>query len=323
MTTPAGIGDRTAPADHTVPADHPGAWVGVQSVGLDTDIGTDVDDILALALILGSPELALSGVTTVYGDVALRARMVSRVIRLAGAALPPIVPGSGAPRSGRPVWWAGHEGTLMQGLESESIDEERDAIALLSSSELVIGIAPLTNIAKAVEVPGRAMRHAYLMSGDFGTDPGVEHNIRCDVAAAQVVFSSDLELTVVGLDQTQRVRIDGGTLDQIASVSDFGGLLSAEVRQFWRFINQASNVPHDPIAVLALLRPELFEFARGRISVDTAGAREGVTHFTPTDDGPHRIVVDMDVEAVSNQIVERILNSVHHSTIQLNEEKYE
>ena len=35
---------------------------------LDTDIGTDVDDCLALAVLLGSPEIDLLGITTVYGD---------------------------------------------------------------------------------------------------------------------------------------------------------------------------------------------------------------------------------------------------------------
>ena len=42
---------------------------------LDTDIGTDVDDCLALAFILGSPEFQLEGITCVYGAVGLRARM--------------------------------------------------------------------------------------------------------------------------------------------------------------------------------------------------------------------------------------------------------
>jgi len=45
---------------------------------LDTDIGSDVDDLLALAMILGSPELSLRAVTTVYGDTALRARTQHR-----------------------------------------------------------------------------------------------------------------------------------------------------------------------------------------------------------------------------------------------------
>ena len=51
---------------------------------LDTDIGTDVDDCLALAVILASPELRLEGVTCVYGDVRLRALMVLKLLRLAG-----------------------------------------------------------------------------------------------------------------------------------------------------------------------------------------------------------------------------------------------
>jgi purine nucleosidase len=43
------------------------------SVLLDTDVGTDVDDALAIALVLASPEIDLCAVTTVSGDVRLRA----------------------------------------------------------------------------------------------------------------------------------------------------------------------------------------------------------------------------------------------------------
>ncbi len=48
----------------------------------DTDIGTDVDDCLALAFLLGSPEIRLEAITTVYGDVALRARMCRKLFML-------------------------------------------------------------------------------------------------------------------------------------------------------------------------------------------------------------------------------------------------
>jgi hypothetical protein len=40
---------------------------------LDTDVGTDIDDAFALALIINSPELELPGVTTVAGDTQARA----------------------------------------------------------------------------------------------------------------------------------------------------------------------------------------------------------------------------------------------------------
>src|SRR5436190_18373509 len=51
---------------------------------LDTDIGTDIDDAFALALILASPELDLRGVTTVGGDTQVRALMVCRFLTMTG-----------------------------------------------------------------------------------------------------------------------------------------------------------------------------------------------------------------------------------------------
>jgi purine nucleosidase len=62
-----------------------------QRIIFDTDIGTDVDDCLALALILSSPKLQLEGVTCVHGDVDLRAHGD----QVASAAQPPGVTGHG------------------------------------------------------------------------------------------------------------------------------------------------------------------------------------------------------------------------------------
>ncbi len=38
-------------------------------IWIDTDIGTDVDDALALAHVLRHPDLELVGVSTVFGDL--------------------------------------------------------------------------------------------------------------------------------------------------------------------------------------------------------------------------------------------------------------
>src|SRR6516225_5901557 len=51
---------------------------------LDTDIGTDIDDAFALALILASPELDLLGVTTVAGDTRARARLAAKLLAESG-----------------------------------------------------------------------------------------------------------------------------------------------------------------------------------------------------------------------------------------------
>jgi purine nucleosidase len=274
------------------------------SLILDTDIGTDVDDVLALTAILGSPELDLAGVTTVYGDVLLRARMVARLARVAGRSVGPVVPGRGETRSGREVFWAGHEGALMPDLDQEEIDGG-DPIALLAGSSTVLAIGPLTNLAAAVEVAGHRIGQVFLMGGDFTTGK-VEHNIKCDVAAAAVVFGSGVPATVIGLEQTTRLRLDAAMVAELEGAGALGELLGAEIRQYWAYREQDFNVPHDPAAVLTMVEPELFSFATGRIVVED----DGLTRFSVEEGGPHRIVTELDPERVARRIVDRMLGAI-------------
>src|SRR5512133_3786107 len=79
---------------------------------LDTDIGTDVDDAVALALAARSPELDLLGVGTVFGDVVLRAQIARTILGLAGDSRTPVAAGCGTTLRGRipPRAMLGHEG---------------------------------------------------------------------------------------------------------------------------------------------------------------------------------------------------------------------
>lgn len=274
----------------------------VQHVVLDTDLGTDVDDVLALATLLGSPELVLDGVTTVYGDVLLRARMVSRVAAIAGRSVGPVVPGRAEPRSGQPVWWAGHEGALLDGLDREQVSTSYDAAAVLAAAPVVVAIGPLTNVAEALERRDCVPKQLFVMGGEF-TAGKAEHNIRSDAAAASAVFAAGQPATVIGLDQTTRLHLGEGVLERFEKAGKFGRLLGAEMRQYWQFMDQDFNVPHDPAAVLMLVDPSLFGVTTGLITVEP----EGVTRFEPDPAGPHRIVTDLDPTAVADRIVTRIL----------------
>ena len=68
--------------------------MSMERIILDTDIGTDVDDVMAVALAVLSPELKVEGITTVYGDVDLRSRMVVKVLQLLGRSDIPVMAGS-------------------------------------------------------------------------------------------------------------------------------------------------------------------------------------------------------------------------------------
>src|SRR5437016_4912056 len=72
------------------------------SLILDTDIGSDIDDAFALALILASPELELRGVTTVGADTRTRALLLCRFLTMTGRRHTPVAAGSGA-QPARPI----------------------------------------------------------------------------------------------------------------------------------------------------------------------------------------------------------------------------
>jgi hypothetical protein len=64
---------------------------------IDTDIGTDVDDAMAISLAALSPDLEILGVTTVHADAPLRARIARKLLDLAGRNDVPVVSGASHP----------------------------------------------------------------------------------------------------------------------------------------------------------------------------------------------------------------------------------
>lgn len=275
---------------------------------LDTDIGTDVDDLMALALILGTPAIELLGVTTVYGDVELRARMTKRVAAIAGADLP-VHAGERETLSGREVWWAGHEALLYEDLDRERIDGA-DAVSFLVDAVCaepgaidVIAIGPLTNIAAAITRDERfagSVRHLWIMGGSF-TDDEPEHNLRSDAAAAAVVFGAGIPTTVAGLEVTRLVNMGRDALQRIGASGAIGKAIEAEITQWWSFWGTEWNVPHDPVTVLTMVRPEFFTYSEGTVTILT-GAEEGISRFD-AGAGSTRIVTGLDADAVAEAIV--------------------
>jgi purine nucleosidase len=199
---------------------------------LDTDIGTDVDDALALALLAASPEAAIEGVTTVHADTPLRARIARKVLELAGRGDVPVVAGAGfplqAPLPGNFHWNArlrGHEG---KGLlpEEELVPSPVEACATDDAARFIVEraraypgelslltIGALTNVARALQLEPRLsdwVRELTLMGGlmdaaSFPWPPYFETNLNCDPLASRIVFDSGIPLTIVPMDVTTRV----------------------------------------------------------------------------------------------------------------------
>lgn len=302
---------------------------------LDTDIGTDVDDCLALALILGSPELALAGVTCVYGDVALRARMVRRLLALHGTRGVPVLQGARDTLLGlRPIYWEGHEGQgLIEAVEDEPADggegaNGEDAVAFIVRTVReepgtihLLAIGPLTNVALALKREPRLVHDLAgvtimggVVRGAGSLDlPYVEHNIRCDPEAAQIVFASGLPITLVPLDVTTRVRITPDGVARIAAAgTPFHAAVADQVARYPRFGRLGHTFLHDPLAAAIVARPDLATYTAAHLDLELGGRHTaGATLLrAPSDDAPAtvRVALDVDVTAAEEFVIARIAN---------------
>jgi len=184
---------------------------------LDTDVGTDVDDAIAIALLLAAPELDLRGVTTVSGDVALRARIAKKLLTLGGRPDVPVAAGVREPiLRQRNFLWLGHEGKrIVDDDEPLSLAPAHGVDLLIETVRCdrphVVTIGPLSNLAVAImKEPSivALIPHLTVMGGSLGRTPGVpsvEYNLGSDAEAAQLVLSAGIPTTLVPLDVTLRV----------------------------------------------------------------------------------------------------------------------
>jgi len=210
-------------------------------VWLDTDIGTDVDDAVALSLALRSPEIELVGVSTVYGDVAIRSRMAARLLQLAGREEVPVYCGAGEPMMReRPVYWGGWEGDGLvddgeAGLPcgtAHAVNALIEAANRRPGEITLLTVGPMTNAALAFAMdPSLAKNLAgfVLMGGAARTGenglslPLAEHNLKCDPEAASLCFRCGRDMVMVGLDVTTRVWFHRTGLEQIRRTGRGGG----------------------------------------------------------------------------------------------------
>lgn len=218
---------------------------------LDTDVGTDADDALAIALAAASPELEIMGVTTVHGDAPVRARIARRLLQLAGRDDVPVVAGASLPLGWplprtfhwNPALW-GHEGHGLLSpedlLPTEDLEATQDnaaqfivemAAAYRGELSLVM-IGPLTNLARALRLEPRLrdwICEVTAMGGMVDAQrvpwpPVLETNLNADPVAARVVLDSGLPLTLVPFEVTTQVYL---TPEHRAAMRGWGSPLSS------------------------------------------------------------------------------------------------
>lgn len=243
---------------------------------LDTDIGTDVDDVWALAFLLRCPELDIRLITTATGDTHHRAALVAKLLGVAGRDDVPI--GVGLPLDPAPL---GHTGWLgdysLEDYPGPVVADGVGAICdtVMSSADpvTIIGIGPLPNIAAAlVREPRLTERssfvgmHGSLRRGYLGAPkPMREYNVKQHALACQAVFAAPWHKTITPLDTCGNILLQDQYFTAVAqSTSPLAQAVMAnhqewfEVASSWPMLGdllramdprQQSSILYDCVAV--------------------------------------------------------------------------
>ncbi len=244
---------------------------------IDTDIGDDIDDALALALALRSPELNLLAVTTVFKNTAERAKLAHALLKKYNRTDIPVYEGIAMPMVNEvsikdiPCQCAAIEDDDYVKRDEHAIDVIIDTVKAYPALT-ILAIGPLTNIAlailKAPEVMAKA--NIVLMGGAFGTTEP-EWNIFCDPEAASVVFRSGANIKAIGLDVTTRCTLSKeNEAVAKACVTEEAAFLM-KLFAAWHKASGYGITLHDPLIIGAIINPKLVRYEERKIVIELRG----------------------------------------------------
>jgi purine nucleosidase len=283
---------------------------------IDTDLGSDIDDVFALALALASPELDVRAVTTVGKQAEDRAWMVCRFLSQSGRGKVPVAAGAAPPRSADIDWQIQYRRHPAAIFNRSGRPVKQPAVELIYSllkanpGEItLVALGPLTNIAELLEkhpdcrpwikrliVMGGAVRVGY--QGKPPAEP--EWNIASDVAAARRVLASGVQLTLVPLDATATVALERHHREEIFAAHT---PLSFQVQALYELWDRDTPVLYDPVAVAAAFTDEFCKFEELRLRIDD----KGVTRIAAVDKLPSvRVATSIDRERFLSWFVKRL-----------------
>ena len=253
---------------------------------LDTDIAGDVDDALALALLLTLPDVDLVAVTVVGCDAAARAQAALSLLAVAGHPAE-VCLGAEDPllrvRRHHPVEVA-HMPPGDRAVSGEPAAERIVRAAAECDGLELVTIGPLTNLARALAIdpklPDKISRLT-MMGGHFGEvrvgdrvlDVGVDYNLVQDPEATMAVLGAGFALRMIPSDITMQTWLRAVDVVRLEDRGgSMGGLLADLVRR-WTPVQQAifthvgAPVPeenmaflHDPLTVLSLVDTSALSF---------------------------------------------------------------
>ncbi len=280
----------------------------LEKILFDTDIGSDIDDAVALAWLLANDQCELAGITTVSGQPEIRGKLASVLCEVAEIDIP-IIPGNEAPLLVEPRQPIAQQAESLERWKhldalpsTDAVDFMAETIADNPGEITLLAVGPMTNVAKLFKrhpASAAQIKQLVLMCGRFGPaqieQRAAEWNVYCDPHAAQVVLNTAVpNLRAHGLDVTTKVQMDASEVRDRFSAPLLQPVL--DMAEEW-FSRRPLITFHDPLAAVAVFEESLCSYQHGRASVTLEnGDMQGSTSWEPDDGGPVHAAFGVDAD---------------------------
>lgn len=220
---------------------------------ISTDIGTDIDDALAVCVAEKSPEIDVQGVYVTNGDLELRSRIAKKLLNsLDSSTIVGI--GESEPLKDEayeflPPYQSGFEQICLSKSDRKkslkSWEIEKNGLDLMrqqlnEGNISIASLAPLTNIARILQqdpILEERIDRLCIMGGRIDE---LEHNFRYDVKAAQEVLSSNTPITIVPANVCERYRVESDFLTRL------GG---SQAKRYLAYMTEIWKLRHELVEI--------------------------------------------------------------------------
>jgi len=277
---------------------------------LDTDIGDDIDDVYALALLATRPNVQLLGVTTAWGYTRERAQLAAKFLKVIGKPDIPVYAGRRGDAQIRDqyLWAKDYSGHNIKSEEAvaflkRSIDQHPGEITL-------VAVGPLVNIGdlltrypdvkpkiKRIVIMGGSVHVGYNNQAPIVA----EWNIKCDPRAARIVYTSGVPLVMAGLEVTTMMKYDAPHQRKLYACGTPLTDALAALTYLW---NNPVPTLYDPVAVAYALGESHCEHEQRHVEV----MDDGITKIT--DGAPNcTVLINANKDAFLDWYTDSILKS--------------
>lgn len=298
---------------------------------IDTDLGTDIDDVFAMAFALRHPEFQVEAITTVTSYPVERARLARHLLDLDGYTDVPVAAGLALPAyrlepkerqaylERQPNHTQVADGVKTPFPRGAAVSTILELADRYPGEIGIVAIGPLTNIAEALmadpELPSK-LKFISIMGGEFNRNHR-EYNVLMDPEASDLVYGCGAEIFLATWEVSRQVVLLPEHLDQLKETDDpFCQELLRCTELWWPYRKQKPGpVLYDIAPLLWLLDEAWFEVERMGMRVEMHNpVLRGVTYQDPAGGPELKVTTGIRTPEAARELMMNLLQGVAQAT---------